>query len=125
MAALASVDLALGDLTTAEALCREGLEQSARMGQRKAVAECLEASGAVCVAREQTGRAARLFAAAEALRDEMGVPIPPYERADYDHNLAAIRKALGKRAFARAWADGRATTWEDAVQEALRASDGQ
>jgi hypothetical protein len=123
MAELASVDLALGDLATAEVLCREGLEHSARLVERKAVAECLKAFGAVCVARAQMDRAPRLFAAAEALRDEMGVPVPPYDRPDYDRNLAALRKALGERAFARAWAEGRAMSWEDAVRQALRASE--
>jgi len=125
IAALASVDLALGHLAAAEALCREGLEHSARLGERKGVAECLEAFAAVCVARQQMDRAARLFAAAEALRSEMGVPVPPYDRADYDRNLAAVRKALGRRTFSRAWEEGRAVSWEEAVQEALGASEEQ
>ena len=57
----------------------------------------------------------------EALREAMGVPIPPYDREDYDRNLAALRQALGENAFAATWADGRATTWEQAVQEAIGA----
>jgi len=71
------------------------------------------------------GRAPRLFAAAEALRDAMGVPIPPYGREEYDPHIAALRHALGDDAFAVAWAEGRAMTLEEAVQEALGPPDEQ
>jgi hypothetical protein len=60
-----------------------------------------------------------LFAATKALRDGIGEPCPPCDRADADSTLATLLKALGKRAFTRAWAEGRGITWEEAVQEAL------
>jgi hypothetical protein len=89
------------------------------------VAECLEAFAAVCVAREEADRAVLLFAAADALRSETGVPVPPYDRPEYDRNIAALRAALGDDAFTAAWADERAIDWQEAVQEALGAPPGE
>jgi DNA-binding NarL/FixJ family response regulator len=45
-----------------------------------------------------------------ALREAIGVPMPPIERAGYERSLAATRSHLGERAFAWAWAEGRTMT---------------
>ena len=71
----------------------------------------------------QAGRAARLWAAAEALRATIGLPLPPDEREVYDRNLTAVREALGDEVFATAWAEGLAMTFEQAVDYALEVSD--
>jgi hypothetical protein len=49
----------------------------------------------------------------------MGVVIHPCDREEYETNVTALRKALGKTRFDRAWAEGRAMSWEEAVREAL------
>jgi hypothetical protein len=63
-------------------------------------------------------RAARLFGAAEALREALGAPLPPVERAHYDRSIATVRAALGEKAFAAAWTAGRAMPLEAAVARA-------
>jgi hypothetical protein len=63
--------------------------------------------------------AAMLFGAAEAIRDALGTPLPPVDRADHDRCLAAVRAALGEEAFAAASAEGRAMELEQAVAYAL------
>jgi hypothetical protein len=73
----------------------------------------------VAVAQAQSERAARLFGAAEALREAIGTPLPPADRAEHDRSVAAVRTALGEEAFAAAWAEGRALTLEHAVAFAL------
>jgi hypothetical protein len=60
----------------------------------------------------QPERAARLFGAAEALRHASGARLWAADRADYDHNLATTRAALGAETFAAAWAAGQALTLE-------------
>ncbi len=59
--------------------------------------------------------AGRLWGAAEALREAMGTLIPPVYRADYEQSIAATRAQLGQKAFAAAWAEGRAMTPDQAL----------
>jgi DNA-binding NarL/FixJ family response regulator len=51
----------------------------------------------------------------EALREVMGTPLPPVYRPEYECSVAAARTHLGEKAFAAAWAQGRAMTWEEAL----------
>jgi hypothetical protein len=57
--------------------------------------------------------------AAEALREAMGTPIPPADRAEHEHNVVDVRAALDGESFAAAWAAGRAMSLEEAVCVAL------
>src|SRR5262245_15581222 len=57
--------------------------------------------------------------AAAALREAIGVPLRPTDRAVHDRGLAAARAGLGEAAFAIAWAAGRAMPLEQAVADAL------
>jgi predicted ATPase/Tfp pilus assembly protein PilF len=65
-------------------------------------------------------RAARLFGAAEALREAIGAPVPPSDREAYCRAVSRARELLGEEAFAPAWAEGRALLLDDAIEEALR-----
>jgi DNA-binding NarL/FixJ family response regulator len=70
--------------------------------------------------RARSRVAAWLFGAAEALREMIGSPVPPAERAAYERDRATLRAALGAQALAAAWAEGRASDWRDAAETALR-----
>jgi DNA-binding CsgD family transcriptional regulator len=59
--------------------------------------------------------AAQLWGAANALREEVGVPIPFVERADYDRSVSAARTQLGTEDFAAAWEQGRTMTPDEAI----------
>ena len=59
--------------------------------------------------------AARLWGAAEALREAIGTPLPPVECADYEAAIIAARTSLGENAFTIAWAQGRTMTPEQAL----------
>jgi tetratricopeptide (TPR) repeat protein len=79
---------------------------------------CLEAMAQLAVAQREYERMARLFGAAEALREAIHAPPSPADRAEYD-GVAEARLVLGEEAFAAAWAAGRALTLEEAVRVAL------
>jgi DNA-binding NarL/FixJ family response regulator len=76
------------------------------------------------IAKDQgdDGRAARLFGAAQALRQALGASLSPAERARYEPDLAATRAALGEAAFEAASAEGRAMPPERAIDYALAAA---
>ena len=64
--------------------------------------------------------AARIWGAAERLREEIGSPVLPVDRPGYDRRVIAARAARGDdAAFDRAWREGRALTLEQAIDLAL------
>ena len=107
------------DYDVADALSREGLRLARELGYKTYMAYCLEAMAAAAVGREDWDRAARLAGAAQGLREVIDAPLPPNERARFEPFLAALRATLGENAFAIAWAEGRAMSWEQAVAYAL------
>ena len=66
-------------------------------------------------------RAARLFGAAEALRDAARRSLSPADRAEHQRHVETVRRALGENGFSSAWADGQAMSFERAVEYALTA----
>lgn len=77
--------------------------------------------GGVAAAQEQPVRAALVFGAAEALREEINAPRPVAHQAHYERYLATARAQLDEAAFAGAWARGRAMTPEQALVEEAEA----
>jgi predicted ATPase/DNA-binding CsgD family transcriptional regulator len=70
----------------------------------------------------QTGQpepAARLYGAAAALREAIGIPVSPHYRAEYEREVAVARQALAPEDFAAEWAAGRALPLPEAVAFAL------
>jgi hypothetical protein len=61
--------------------------------------------------------ATRLLAAAEALRREHGMPMPPADRGQHQRRVAQLRTELAGE-FTAAWTDGAAMTWERAQRAA-------
>ncbi len=71
--------------------------------------------------RGEPARAARLWGAAQALRDDTGIPMSPFLRSHYDYEgyFGAARSRLDEAAWEAAWAEGKAMTPEEAVEYAL------
>jgi tetratricopeptide (TPR) repeat protein len=88
-------------------------------GIRPDFAEYLEAFAKVALVVSQPDRAARLFGAAQTLRDQFGPPVPPVEQSEYDASVSKLREQLDRAAFSAAWAEGLALSWEQAVAYAL------
>jgi hypothetical protein len=80
---------------------------------------CLEDfAGVLCEHRRPTD-VARLFGAAEALRELIGKPLTRVQIATHDRDVATVKHQLDPASFATAWAEGRAMTLEQAVAYAL------
>jgi predicted ATPase/class 3 adenylate cyclase len=82
------------------------------------IPECLEGLGKIAVFKNNLERAARLFGAAEAMREKMETPIPPIQRGDYDAHVQSLREKMGAM-FETFRTEGRAMTMEEAVVLAL------
>jgi DNA-binding SARP family transcriptional activator len=79
--------------------------------------------GKVAALRGRPVRAARLWGAAEALREQIGMPLAHFDLAlsGYKQDLAAVRSTLSEATFEAAWTEGRAVSPEQAIEYALDA----
>ena len=64
--------------------------------------------------------AARLFGAAQAIRQRIGVVRFKIYDAGYQASVAALRDAMGEQDFDAAWAEGAALSTEEAIAYAQR-----
>ncbi len=117
--ALAHMERHLGNEARALELYRETIVGFRNAGQRGAVAHQLECFGFITLAQNQAERAARLFSAAEALREQAGTPMTPDEHVEYQAQIDTLRRRTEPESLQKAWAQGRAMTMEEAIQYAI------
>jgi predicted ATPase/class 3 adenylate cyclase len=116
---MGDLTIAQGELGVARSRYKESLAIYRQLEDKRGIASCLEGLATVAGLEGQHSRAARMFAAAEALREGSGAPLSLSEQGGHDRRVATVRAALGEDAFASAWADGRATPLERAVEYAI------
>ena len=92
-----------------------------RVSDTAQLINCVELLGGLACEQGQPERTARLFSAATALRQNMGVPMPPIVRPAYERELATARGAMGSNRFAAAWAEGSVMTVDQLVEYARQA----
>lgn len=97
----------------------ESIELCLALGNYWWVTVCLEGLARVAAGQGRLDRVARLCGTAAALREEIGVPLPPVDRAEHERIVIAARVALGEDAFAAAWTEGHALPLEEAITGAL------
>jgi predicted ATPase/class 3 adenylate cyclase len=107
------------DYGAARPLLAESLAIRRGLGDKLGIAECLEALAELAAAQGHLDQAARLFGAAEILREEVSVPLLPSNRGAYGHQMAVLLVLLKGDACKGAWAEGRAMTLEQAIEYAL------
>jgi hypothetical protein len=88
-----------------------------------AISDCLDGLAAVAGTQGQPERAARLFGAAEALRQRVNVALQPAYHAAYKRDVAAAGAQLNDATFAAAWAAGQAMSLEQAIAYVLSTGD--
>jgi predicted ATPase/class 3 adenylate cyclase len=110
-----------GAIDEAVAIYRETLHGWQHAGNRGAIGNQLESVAFVAVTRGDHVLAARLLGAAEVTREAAEAPMLPYERAEYQAAVTAVREHLDGPTFESAWADGRRLSTDEAVAVALAA----
>ena len=123
MGAFAS--LGLGDLQRARELCEEGLGLSLQPRVMNVTAFQLHASAALASSQGRVVRSARLWGAAESVRETIGATLSPVELRVYGSYIDAASTKLEGAAWEEAWAEGRALRVEEAVEYALAESNKQ
>jgi non-specific serine/threonine protein kinase len=135
---LGRLALLTGDVDRAGELLRLSISIAQQLGERWLTARCLYILGGVEIVRGTRspggdvaspsrtdgahGRfldATRLFAAADLLREQDGLILPPDVYRTYDRDVALLREHLGEVAFSQARAEGRTLSFEQAIESAL------
>lgn len=123
------ISLQQGDLERAVTLLRESLTLRHDIGDRGGSAWCLEklAEIALILGQRKSSlisgnnfeQAARLFGAAEALREPVKSKIDLVDQPEYDRHIKVLREKLDDATFTKARAEGRKMSREKAIEYAL------
>jgi serine/threonine-protein kinase PknK len=108
-----------GDSQHAKSLLQESLVFYVELGLKADTAESLEGLAETAGALGEDVRAARLWGAAEGLRETFGISWTLAERMLHEPRLRAARTQLGEAAWKAAFAEGEAMGLEEAVEYAL------
>jgi tetratricopeptide (TPR) repeat protein len=114
---LARVALFRGDAARAVELYRTSLA-GVWSAEWTSALRALEGLGWALAEEGQHHRAARLLAAATRQRETSDARLPLIDQTRQRRVLAALRTALGEKAFAAVWAEGEGLTLEEAVRSA-------
>jgi DNA-binding CsgD family transcriptional regulator len=115
LSGLARVAVAHSDYVAARSGYEESLARARAIEDQELLVTCMEGLAMVAFAQGEPVWAARLWGAAEALRETIGEPLPPVERVAYEMGVAATRRRLGEKGFTTAWVEGRAMTLEQVL----------
>jgi predicted ATPase/DNA-binding SARP family transcriptional activator/DNA-binding CsgD family transcriptional regulator/Tfp pilus assembly protein PilF len=115
--------LAQGDHERVKALSKESLKLLQKAEDKQHIPDCLEIMAGGAGAQGRAQRAARLWGAAEAMREDIGVPLQPEDRKLLDPYLGTARSSLGEVAWRATLAQGRAMVPEQAIKYALSAEE--
>ena len=104
-----------GNQTAAYSAYQESLALCRKQGEQFIIPFDMEGLAGIVSTQGECRWAAQLWGAAEALREIIAAPLPPFDHADYTQAVAAARAQLGEQAFAAAWQEGRAMTLEQVL----------
>jgi len=107
------------DFSAAHALYRESLKLFQELQHKRGIARLLECFASAAAAQCRCDRALRLAGTAAALRQNIGAPLTPAEKAKLDSNLKSARPGLSGISSTAAWREGWELPLERAVEEAL------
>ena len=92
------------------------------VGEPVFISRCVEGLAGLACRRGDYARSARLYGAAEPLREQVGAVVYLLDRVVYDRNVSTLHAQLGEAALAALWAEGRALSLDAIMEEALAAA---
>jgi len=108
-----------GRLAEALSHYRQSIRLWQDFGHRAAVAHQLECFGLIAMAQGQNSRAAKLFSAAEALREIATSVRTPAEQKEFEEAKSKLESEMKQEDINKIWEEGRTITMEKAIEFAL------
>jgi two-component SAPR family response regulator len=123
---LGMIELLREHLDRGAALLEEAARLARELKDRMGSAYSVWLLGKVAFLRGRPVQAAKLWGAAEALREQMSMSLSRLDLAlsGYEQDLAAVRSTLFEASFEAAFSEGRAMSPEQAIEYALGAVEG-
>jgi hypothetical protein len=118
---LSILELNEGAYSRVPELLRESLLLARQLGSREKIGCALTGLASLAAVRAEPLLAARLFGAAEALRESIGVPMAPAERAIHERFFARARTRVQIVEWDAAFALGRAESLDELIDNTLSA----
>ena len=115
LARLGYIALREGAIAQAKEMFTQSIQQFQKANNLIGVVYEVEGLASLHVNQKQPGRAAQLFAWADAMRDTLGDRRPPAEQNSVDKDLAVIHAQLDDVEFKNAYNTGRSMTEEQAI----------
>lgn len=117
---LAKACISERDFAAARSYLSESIALSRELGNKWSVPYALESIADICMAEGCGAKAVRLYGAASAQREALGLAFPPAEKAAYQIALDRLHEMLpGKKEFEAEWNAGRALAAQAAINFAL------
>ena len=114
------VAIAQGDLDLGERDAHDALAVGTEIGSILVAPDALECLALLAAAGTAHQQAARLFGAAQAIRERSGIARFQIYQAGYESALTEARTALGDKEFETAWFEGVALSTDEAIGYAQR-----
>jgi predicted ATPase/class 3 adenylate cyclase/Tfp pilus assembly protein PilF len=105
----------LGDHESARRYLLEALAIEQQVGDARMIGYLVDSAARLAAAQGHLVEAARLFAAAHALRESIHVSLPRADLGERDRWVDRVRGGLAPVAFSDAWAEGCAMTIHEAI----------
>jgi predicted ATPase/class 3 adenylate cyclase len=116
---IAHTKRAMGNFAEAKQTYRETIKVFQDYGNRPSVAHQLECFAMIAVVEEDPPRAAKLFGAADAIREATGHKPTDEEQVEETQFISRLRAMLPEAEFNALWSEGKSMTMEQAIQLAL------
>jgi predicted ATPase/class 3 adenylate cyclase len=116
---LSRVAIAQHDLDAARQYLRDALTAAEQLGNEWLIPYLLEGFGDIALGENDPRRCANLYGAAEVMRQQHGLGLPPTEKLARDQVLNRLRAALPPAEFETAWTEGRALGQDAALRLAI------
>lgn len=111
------VAIAQKDYTRARSALAEWTQITRELGNRWLLPYILDSHANLALGVNQANRAARLFGATEALREDLGSQSTAKEKAQYEASLEVLKQMLPETELREAWETGRLASPWDAIEQ--------
>jgi len=116
---LADYERTDGNFTRAVELLQQSLQQLILFKDKLSIAGVLTNLADLFSKQGRVERAVRIYGAAEALRESIGIRLQPYDIKNREQDIKFVGDTLRETEFTKGWAEGRAMTMDQAIAFAL------
>ncbi len=109
-----------GDYPAARSLLEKSLAVGHDVMDKRGIVDSLLGLGYLACSQGHFDRAGSLLSAAQALADEIGYKLSPWDQREIERQVAMLRAELGDSVFSQAWAAGQERDLDQTIEWALR-----